>query len=82
MIGNTSVGSYSTRATTAVRKHNVKFVAGPASEKPDDVRTLAALAQSGELKPVIDRRYPFERMLDAHRYVDEGHKAGSVVVTL
>lgn len=59
-----------------------RFVAGPASENPDDVRTLAALAQSGELKPVIDRRYPFERMLDAHRYVDEGHKAGSVVVTL
>ncbi len=59
-----------------------RLVAGPASEKAEDVRTLAALAESGELKPVIDRRYPFERMLDAHRHVDEGHKSGSVVVTL
>jgi NADPH:quinone reductase-like Zn-dependent oxidoreductase len=65
---------------TATTRH--RFVAGPAGERPDDVRTLAALAGSGELKPVIDRRYPFERMLDAHRYVDEGHKSGSVVVTL
>jgi NADPH:quinone reductase-like Zn-dependent oxidoreductase len=65
---------------SATTRH--RFVAGPASEKPDDVRTLAALAESGELKPVIDRRYPFDGMLDAHRYVDEGHKAGSVVVTL
>lgn len=64
----------------ATTRHRI--VAGPASERPDDVRTLAALAESGELKPVIDRRYPFDRMVDAHRYVDEGHKAGSVVVTL
>jgi NADPH:quinone reductase-like Zn-dependent oxidoreductase len=59
-----------------------RLVAGPAGERPDDVRTLAALAENGELRPVIDRRYPFARMIDAHRYVDQGHKAGSVVVTL
>jgi NADPH:quinone reductase-like Zn-dependent oxidoreductase len=57
-----------------------RIIAGPAAERLDDVRRLAALAEAGELKPVIDRRYPFERMLDAHRYVDQGHKAGSVVV--
>jgi NADPH:quinone reductase-like Zn-dependent oxidoreductase len=59
-----------------------RIIAGPAAERADDVRLLAELAASGELKPVIDREYPFEQIADAHRYVDAGHKKGSVVVTL
>jgi NADPH:quinone reductase-like Zn-dependent oxidoreductase len=61
---------------------NKRIIAGPAAERADDVRLLAKLAETGELKPVIDRRYPLERIADAHRYVDAGHKKGSVVVTL
>jgi len=57
-----------------------RVVAGPASAKPADLRVLAALAVAGELRPVIDRRYPFEQIVDAHRYVDAGHKRGNVVV--
>jgi NADPH:quinone reductase-like Zn-dependent oxidoreductase len=57
-----------------------KVIAGPASERPDDLRLLAKLAESGELKPVIDRRYPLERIVEAHRYVDTGRKRGSVVI--
>jgi NADPH:quinone reductase-like Zn-dependent oxidoreductase len=59
-----------------------KVVAGPASERLEDLEVLQALAESGKLRPVIDRRFPFERMVDAHRYVDTGRKRGSVVVTL
>ena len=59
-----------------------KVVAGPQTPRPDDLRFLADLAEKGELKPVIDRRFPFERIADAHRYVDAGHKKGNVVVTL
>lgn len=59
-----------------------KVVAGPASERVEDLRFLAALAEAGQFKPVIDRRYPFEEIREAHRYVDAGHKRGSVVVTL
>ena len=59
-----------------------KVVAGPASATRDDVRLLASLAESGAYKPVIDRRYRLEEMVDAHRYVDLGHKKGNVVVTL
>jgi len=43
---------------------------------------LASLAESGQFKPVIDRRYPFEQMVAAHRYVDTGRKKGNVIVTL
>jgi NADPH:quinone reductase-like Zn-dependent oxidoreductase len=59
-----------------------KVVAGPVGGGADDLRFLASLADKGEYKPVIDRRYPFDRVAEAHRYVDTGRKKGNVVLTL
>jgi NADPH:quinone reductase-like Zn-dependent oxidoreductase len=42
----------------------------------------AELAEVGEFKPVIDRRYLFENIVEAHRYIDTGRKRGNVDITL
>ena len=54
---------------------------GGSSITADSYRTLMSLAEQGALKPVIDSVLPFTQIVEAHRRVDGGHKAGSVVLT-
>ena len=59
-----------------------KIIGGPATGRAEDLRLLAGLAEAGKFKPVIDRRYPFEKIAEAHSYVDTGRKKGNVTITL
>ncbi len=59
-----------------------KVFGGPAAERVQDLLIVKELAETGAFKPVIDRRYPLERIVEAHAYVDTGHKKGSVVITV
>jgi NADPH:quinone reductase-like Zn-dependent oxidoreductase len=49
--------------------------------KPD-LLTLAELIEAGKYRPVIDRTYPLEDVVDAHRYVETHQKTGNVVLTV
>jgi NADPH:quinone reductase-like Zn-dependent oxidoreductase len=59
-----------------------KVIAVMAPDRVEDLVTLTGLLESGQLKPVIDRRYPLEQTAEAHRYADTGRKRGSVVITV
>jgi NADPH:quinone reductase-like Zn-dependent oxidoreductase len=51
-------------------------------ERPEDLRALAELIERGDVTPVVGRTFPLIEAADAIRYLEGGHAAGKVVVTV
>ena len=77
-----AVGKVSKRTARKMLKEKGRFVSVKMMTKEKDVhiKKIKSLVEKGEILPVIDRIYRFDGMVDAHTYVDNGHKKGNVVV--
>ena len=81
ILGNPSISSR-IRARWTPMTMGKKVIVALAHHKDEYYTFLIKLMGAGKLKSIIDRRYSLEQIVEAHRYVDQGHKKGNVVITV
>ena len=79
-----AVGKISRSHSNKSLKKNGTYLTtnSPTTETNEKLIYLKELVEAGTLKAVLDRTYPLEQIVEAHRYVNKGHKKGNVVITM
>jgi NADPH:quinone reductase-like Zn-dependent oxidoreductase len=79
-----AVGKITRSGSKAVLKNSGTYlsVKSPTKERVEDLTFIKELVEAGKLKAVIDRKYPLDQIVEAHRYVETGRKKGNVVITV
>ena len=80
--GHRRVRELSARAVDVEGRRQARRVGHPAAYRKQDVVFFKELIEAGEYRPVIDRTYPLEDVVEASRYVETGQKTGNVVLTV
>jgi NADPH2:quinone reductase len=68
--------------TSMTGGRKVVFGGGTSCEKKAYLEWISELLERGEIKPVLDRSFPFEKIVDAHRYAESGSKKGNISIRI